>query len=229
VHRSVDRDARVVHTPPVVDFSAIETCGELNAEHADAAAASRDAMRKLLAHVAQIARPGEGCPKVLIIVARLARGDVTWIQGAVCADLEGDESSTLLSILTELGPGLYEPVFPTLRLDAPMDEFLRAVKLAPKLIAPLKAEESNGKILLSREAPAAKPAGDFDLDDPFAEPPAGGAELPPAAAGPLPTEPLKPGPTASPEVHTRPTVRRMVAVDPSLFGKRVDPRREDDD
>lgn len=223
---------------PVVDFSAIESCGELSAEHAEAAVASRDAMRKLLARIAQIARPMEGCPKVMLVVGRLARGDVTWVSGAVSAELTDDEGTTLLSIVSDVGDGLCEPVFPSLRLDAPLDEFVRAAKLAPKMMAPLVAEESAGKLSLSVPARAAASADHaFDLDDPFAEheaptrPAAQGPGQGAAVPAPPPSSPVAgplPGGSADP-VHTRPTVRRMVAIDPAMFAKRRDPRREDDE
>jgi hypothetical protein len=215
-----------------MDFSVLESCAEIDASHANAAVASRDALRKLLARVAQIARPDEGCPKILLVLGRLARGDVEWLDGTICAELSADEGSTLLSILSDVGFGLFEPMFPPVRLDAPLDEFERAVKLAPKMSAPLQATPTNGKLLF--ELPLADaPAASFDLDDPGAEPaspsPPPARSPAPAAAGSAPAAAAAAAAKADPQVHTRPTVRRMVAIDPSLFTKRSDPRREDDD
>lgn len=320
----VDRPQTLVHNDEtVVDFAVIESCIELTSEHAVEAASSLESIRAFLARMAEIARPDEGCPKVLMVVARLAGQD--WLDGELRAELTGDEASTTLTLISEFGAGIRERLLPAVTFkDVPLDEFSRALALAPALAQPLRVKDGGGKIVLAppqtpdeqmnsapppafalderslgedqrRTAPpvadavalvekevvrrsppppngfaaALGPPPETDIDtlddawdvaapglselsDPGEEPPLELIEVKDEEAplelievtddAPVDARPsgvraadgspldFSDGPPATrpPSVHTRPTVRRMVAVDAAALRRR-DPRREDDD
>lgn len=283
-----------------MDLAGLVSCRDLTAEHADEAVRSLENLRLLVARLTEIAEPEDGAPKVLIVFARLARGDVAWLEGDVTVEITGNETRTLIDVFKEEGWGIKERLVPQARFRTPFDEFERAVEISAKRFAPLKVSIQPNKIVLSNASgdAAAKPAAPpkLEVDDKSirtAPPPALGIpqepepfELPPmsepepfapaaeesapdaeAEAGfgafldtneiddpvlagavvtpkkkapePPPTVPKPPetgpapaankGKPADP-VHSRPTVRRMVAIKPeALRTGRKDPRREEDD
>ena len=270
----------------MTDFATLQSCTELTAEHAKLAASSSVGIRNLLTRVAAIAKPGEGCPKVLMAIARLVGQD--WIDGDLRVELSGDETATTMIVMCDYGVGIRERLLPNIRFAVPIDEFGRALELSPKLVLPLRISEHEGLIILTPlakgEATVSMPVPKLTVDDlslgtddrATAPPPADELqvidEATPSDLGPIATprvaapagvgEPvlpelddpfadeLLPGdhghdgrsaqgsivaakPTAdgkSPNVHTRPTVRRMVAVDAAAIAalKRRDPRREEE-
>lgn len=301
----------------LLDLSTLQSCSELTLEHAKQAAGSSDEMRTLLKRVADVARPGEGSPKILMAVARLVGQD--WVEGELRVELAGDEAATTLIIMADFGVGIRERMFPMVRLAVPLDEFQRALELAPQLVLPLKITDEAGKIVLTplltpeerirddktidyvldqksltedERTTAPPPPGELqvvdeaipsldappafaELDDPAdsaSGPPRGVHEartkppIGPAAdvvdrevsgehsfeelvnealaqaraadSGPVPSgtsaaaenSDNKPPSDRSANVHTRPTVRRMVAIDAAAIAaaKRRDPRRDDD-
>ena len=126
----------------------------------------------------------------------------------------------LFDVLTDQGWGIRERIAPRARFAAPLDEFTRAVEISSKRFAPLRATITAEKVVLS----GAETSGASEV-----------------AAIPTPIEPepfsvpgtprraAPPKPAADP-VHSRPTVRRMVAIKPeALRTGRKDPRREDDE
>jgi len=247
-------------------------------------------MRVFLKRISEIARPDEGCPKLLMALARLVGQD--WVEGELRIELSGDDTSTTLIILCEFGVGIRERMFPQLRLGVPFDEFQRALELAPQLVLPLKITDETGKLVLTplltpEERIHAVAPPDFELDqtslgeeerttappppdelqvvdealpegsvhEAETVPPVAGAAgahetttAPPVASasgehelereprmesGQVPSETHPDGHAdgdRSSNIHTRPTVRRMVAIDAAAIaaGKRRDPRREDD-
>jgi hypothetical protein len=198
-------------------FDHLASCAELTAEHATAAAASAESMRKFLEWASAKARPEEGAPKVLQAIAKL--GEASWVEGTLYIDLAGDDEVTKISIFADYGFGIRERLLPLARLSAPFDEFVRAVRLAPKLIAPFKAEHLAGSLVLT---PAnASPEDVLDAiaisesslqAEALTKPPPSGAEG--AVTKPPPSIPDQSG------VHTHPTVRRMVAVNPEAYRRR---------
>ncbi len=239
-------------------------------EHAKQAASSSTDIRILLKRVAEIARPGEGCPKVLMAIARLVGQD--WVEGELRVELSGDDTSTTLMILCEYGVGIRERMFPATRFAVPLDEFERALELAPQMILPLKITDEAGKLVLTplltpEERIHAQQPPDFELDSaslgeeerttappppdelqvvdeatpeeavheaktaPPGKPASGEHDLARRMdSGPVPSDGAPHDGDRSSNVHTRPTVRRMVAVDAAAIAavKRRDPRREDD-
>lgn len=271
----------------MTDFATLRSCTELTTEHAKLAARSSEGIRSLLARVSVIAKPSEGCPKVLMAVARLVGQD--WIEGELRVELSGDDVATTMIIMCDYGAGIRERLIPMARFAVPIDEFGRALELSPKLVMPLRVSEHEGLIILTPlgkgEAQVSLPAPALTVDslslgsDERATAPPPPDELqvvdeatPGDAAVPTPRAPTPPAPGVmlpelddpfadelvgagaingashegqlesgerigaapadgrSPNVHTRPTVRRMVAVDAAAIAalKRRDPRREED-
>lgn len=279
-----------------MDLAGLVSCRDLSAEHADEAVRSLDTLRLLVARLTEIGEPEDGAPKVLIIFARLARGDVAWLDGDVTVEITGNDTRTLIDVFKEEGWGIKERLVPQARFRVPFDEFERAVEISAKRFAPLKVAMQPNKIVMSSATPATAPAEPpkVEVDDksirtapppalgvpqepepfelpPMSEPepfePAAEGSAPEADAGfgafldtnelddpalagavvtpkkkvpePPPTVPKPPetgpapaankGKPADP-VHSRPTVRRMVAIKPeALRTGRKDPRREEDD
>ncbi len=285
-----------------MDFETLESVGELTSEHAKAAASSSTDMRDFLKRAAAIAKPGEGCPKVMMAIARLV--GQPWVEGDLRVELTGDETSTTMNVMCDYGVGIRERLLPLTRFAVPLDEFERALELAPKLVLPLRISDDNGKLILTplstpearvkSIAPAKLSVDDESLGDgerKTAPPPAdelqvvdeampdeleAAAKLEPVAeleavaelevvdddgwgteqdpndpqriSGEMPADVASthsdrsksgPVPTAANEdaaadrranVHTRPTVRRMVAIDAAAINalKRRDPRREEE-
>lgn len=144
-----------------MDLAGLVSCRDLTAEHADEAVRSLDALRLLVARLTEIGDPEDGAPKVLIVFARLARGDVPWLEGDVTVEVSGNDQRTLVDVFKEEGWGIKERLVPQARFRVPFDEFERAVEISAKRFAPLKVTMTTGtpgKIVLSTAAEAAKPA-----------------------------------------------------------------------
>lgn len=266
----------VHNSKPSMDLASLESCSDLTFEHAKQAASSSAEMRTLLKRFADIAQPGEGCPKVLMALARLVGQD--WIDGDLRVELSGDDVSTTLVVMSEHGVGIRERILPLTRFAVPIDEFERALELAPRLVLPLRITDDEGKMVLTplgvpearvKAAPlvsslaldaaslgdderttAPPPADELQVvdeatpeelaaaeaeadDEVTTAPPPGNAleRQPRMESGPVPSAP-QPAPEQQriSNVHTRPTVRRMLAVDAAAIAavQRRDPRREED-
>lgn len=150
---------------------------------------SKEKMRALLQHMADVAKPGEGAPKVLVPIARMASTDCTWLGGALTVTITGTSEATRIQVELDAGGGP-KLLFPRLLLDVPMDEFVRAVKLAPKIVKPMAARFEKGGIVLGCEAAAvgvSKPTA-FDVAEAGIRkslPPSLRRSLPPIASGPV--------------------------------------------
>jgi hypothetical protein len=258
----------------LIDLAQLESCTDLTSEHAKQAASSSAEMRTLLKRVGEIAKPGEGCPKLMMALARLVGQD--WIDGDLRVEISGDDASTTIIIMSEHGIGIRERILPVARFSVPIDEFERALELAPRLVLPLRISDEAGKLVLtplgSPEGRMTAPPVSLDVDSQSlgdgerttAPPPAdelqvvdeampdevvddalwnevttspppgekaGGEAEPRMESGPVPSASNpKPEEQRISNVHTRPTVRRMLAVDAAAIAavKRRDPRREED-
>ncbi len=220
------------------EFSTLSSCSQLSSELARQAAQSHGSMRDLLARFAEIAKPGEGAPKIIVALARLC--EQSWYDGRLRVEISGDDERTTIEVLAELGVGIVERLLPLTRLDVAFDEFVRAIDLAPDLMLPLRATDYEHKLVLTplltpeQIAAAALPA--IELDDrslgdgerKTAPPPADAVSEPP----PTPTVD-RPFFMAdlddAPPPAARPTP--VVPVDASAIEEariRVDPRREPD-
>jgi hypothetical protein len=212
----------------LIDLAELTSCSDLTSEHAKQAASSSDQIRTLLKRVSEIARPGEGCPKVFMAIARLVGQD--WVEGDLRIELTGDDAATTLTVMCDYGPGIRERMLPATRFAVPLDEFARAFELSPKLVLPLRITEEDGKIVLT---PLLTPEARIDTEPPppiaLDEASLGDDER---ATSPPPADELQVVDEAGDgefEVHTRPTVRRMIAIDEEAIAsaRRRDPRSED--
>lgn len=210
-------------------FEELASCRELTVDHAIDAASSAANMRRFLDWAAANARPDEGGPKILQALGKL--GEAPWVDGTLHIDLSGDAMVTKINVFADYGFGIRERLLPLARLSVPFDEFVRAVRLAPDLIAPFTAEQLAGSLILtppdadvapdsSEQALDAIAIADSSLASPSANdavtkppPPLGAAQeaVPPAVTRPPPSIPEQSG------IHTHPTVRRMVAVRPEAL------------
>jgi len=235
----------------LIDLAILESVSDLTSEHAKLAASSSTEIRKLLKRVAEIAQPGEGCPKIMMALARLV--GQPWVEGDLRIELSGDDASTTMNVMCDYGVGIRERLLPLTRFGVPIDEFERALELAPKLVLPLRISEEDGKLVLTplatpearvrSIAPPAVAVDDGSLGDgerATAPPPADELQVVDEAmpdehegrmrSGPVPTGNIDDSPhDRISNVHTRPTVRRMVAVDvAAIAALRRDPRREEE-
>ena len=239
----------------MIDLAELSSCSDLTSEVAKQAAGSSVEMRKLLKRVSEIAKPGEGCPKVLMVLARLVGQE--WVEGDLRVEVSGDDKETNITIMSEHGFGIRERLLPLTRFEVPLDEFERALELAPHMMLPLRITDEPGKMVLTplavpedrvKTVPPPEVAVDSaslgDGERTTAPPPADELQVvdeaepyaehvhdittspPPADAGMLDDV----SPPQTPSVHTRPTVRRMVAIDAAAIEsvKRRDPRREEE-
>lgn len=160
--------------------TSFDRCSDIGATHVEQAIASRVSLRAFFDRAAEVSRPEDGGPKVLLACAALVGSD--WLDGELRIELEGDENETRLSMLIDAG--FRERIFPVIKLRVPFDEFARAIRLAPHLVAPLTSRERAGMLILSPRARAARPSA-------------------------RPTTRMA---AVRPDIHTKPTVVRMSAV-----------------
>jgi len=136
----------------------IQRLWDLTEAHIKEAIGDRTSMAKLLRELASLARPGEGAPKILIAIARIAEPGCDWLEGTLrveIAPVQGAEKTkTLISIAEDLGGGVLELLFPRLTLDVPIAEFERSLRLAPRAVEPLAikvAKDQPGKLFLTHK------------------------------------------------------------------------------
>ncbi len=193
-------------------------CIDIAESNVARAIVSRQSFRAFLDRAAAVSRPEEGAPKVLGALARLATADCAWLEGDLRIEIDGNDDQTILSVMEEMGYGYRERIFPPVKLTAPFDEFVRAVKLMPRLIAPLLvAQEKDGRLVLSAKQAARNPGAPepIDIDEQSLRGVFGDPPKKPATKRP-PKVPSK-RPSARPRAarpSAQPTVARMSAVRP---------------
>jgi hypothetical protein len=110
---------------------------------------SSGAMGELLGHMAKVARPGQGAPKILVPIARMASNECDWIEGGLTAEITPEPGKTVILVAVELGLGMRELLFPRLKLDVPYEEFERMLENAPQLVFPMKCKRTKKSIVLT--------------------------------------------------------------------------------
>jgi hypothetical protein len=118
-------------------YAHIKRCLELSDRDIASAVTDRRTAKALLDQLAKVSRPGDGAPKLLLVFAKLATSDVDWIDGGLRVEMNGDAEETVVEVLTELGLGMHERIFPSFKMAVPLEEFARAVERVPHMIAPL--------------------------------------------------------------------------------------------
>jgi hypothetical protein len=116
---------------------------------------SRETFRAFLQRAEAVSEPEDGGPKVLMACAALSTCD--WLDGDLRVELDGNDEETRLGLLIDAG--FRERLFPVSSLKVPFDEFVRAVRLAPHLTAPLVVRESReGHLVLVHHVRASQPS-----------------------------------------------------------------------
>jgi hypothetical protein len=208
----------------VTALVASTSCFTLTLEDAKYAASSKATMEALLTGVARRARPGSGSPKVLIAVARLAEAD--WFYGNLSVELTGDAKKTTIGIFAEHGFGIRERIVQAVEFPVSLDEFERAVRLAPGLARPLRLHTRGGILVLSIAPPSPDAAASsiridesclIDATPPKRPMPDTPKPRPSASTGLTTSAPDGPSTEQKSGVHTRTTVRRMVVIRPEAM------------
>src|SRR5580765_4308378 len=92
----------------------IKRCLELSDKDIASAVGDRRTTKALLDQLSKVSRPGDGAPKLLLVFAKMAAQSVDWVDGSLRIEMAGDGDATTVEVLTELGLGMHERVFPSL-------------------------------------------------------------------------------------------------------------------
>jgi hypothetical protein len=120
-------------------------CSDMTIEDADAACASREAFTSLVQRLAQVSAPNTGAASILIALARLASTACEWIDGDLSIELLDGEDCTEIGVMTDLGAGMRERLFPPVRLNAPLAELTAALAAKPGLVGALTVHRRSWK------------------------------------------------------------------------------------
>jgi hypothetical protein len=126
----------------VTGYAHIKRCFDVTNDDIVAAVESRAKTLELLRHLASVSQPDTGAPKVVLVFAMMATAACEWLDGALRIDLKSAATKTHVDVTSELGGGLLERVFPTLRFDVELGELSRTIGRAEKRIAPLRVLSS---------------------------------------------------------------------------------------
>ncbi len=98
----------------------------------------REKSLALLGRMVAIAKPRTGAPRMLVLLARMAKRD--WIEGDLIVRLIGDTELSVLELFADDGVSR-ERIAGPLRIDVPLAEFADAVVTSPAQFVPLQASE----------------------------------------------------------------------------------------
>lgn len=98
----------------------------------------REKTLALLGRMVEVARPASGAPRILVLLARMAKRD--WLEGDLVVRLIGDTELSVLELLVDDGASRERMVGP-LQLDVPLHEFSSALERNPTHFVPLVALE----------------------------------------------------------------------------------------
>jgi hypothetical protein len=139
-------------------FEHITRCIMVTDNDVEEAVVSRATAQALFDHLAKVAKPNEGAPKILLLFARMATTACDWLDGELRVEIVGDGELSVLESMTELGGGLRERALPSFAVHVPLSEFVRAVERVPRMIEPLcvKSKTDRRLVLVSSEERAAR-------------------------------------------------------------------------
>lgn len=142
----------------MASYEHIQRCISMTDADVEEAVASRGAAKALLKHMADVAKPNQGAPKILLIFARMATTACDWLDGELRVEVVGDGDVCVVESLTELGGGLRERALPSFAVAVPLSEFVRAVDRVPRMIEPLyvKTKTDRRLVLVSTAERAAR-------------------------------------------------------------------------
>lgn len=140
-----------------------ERCIDLTEDHIDHGLGSVERMRELLEHLARIAKANEGAAKILVAISRIATTSCEWLEGRLHVEVDDILGATEIEVSSDLGGGVRELIFPRLLLDVPQAELVNAVKLAPRLVTPLKYRVRGERMVLKRDAPGTVAPPPFEI------------------------------------------------------------------
>lgn len=161
-------------------YAHIKRCLELSDRDIASAVAERGTTKALLDQLAKVSRPGDGAPKLLLVFAKIASSEVNWIDGSLRIEMVGDADVTVVEVLSELGLGMHERVFPSFKMGVPLDEFARAVERVPHMVAPLVISSATNRRLVLTASTEEEEAGD---SPPLPRSPSATSRSTPARAG----------------------------------------------
>lgn len=136
------------------DLEAIQSCLDVTDEHISQALAAarslsesspRERCLALLARMVSVAEPGAGAPRMLMLLAQMAKRD--WVEGDLIVRMIGDQELSVLELLIDDGVSRERIVAPQ-RIDVPLDEFVTAVRTNAALLLPLRALEATPRRLV---------------------------------------------------------------------------------
>jgi hypothetical protein len=124
----------------------------------------RARVRALLLRMYQVAEPNRGAPRILLVLARLAR--CPWLEGLLVVRLRAEGDGTRIDLLEDDGISS-ERFCPATTLRVPFREFSRAVQLRADLLVPLIAEDPEAPLLVLRASsrPLVESASDLQVAD----------------------------------------------------------------
>ncbi len=120
-----------------MSFTHLTRCMQLSDTDISQGLESRADCKRLLDRLSVISKANDGAPKLLMLFARLATNEVDWLDGELRIEVVGDEEACVVEVMSDLGGGLRERVFPAFVMNAPLLELTRAVERVPRVIAPL--------------------------------------------------------------------------------------------
>ncbi|MDF2693174.1 MAG: hypothetical protein K0S65_1557 [Labilithrix sp.] len=176
----------------MIDLANLSTSDELTADAIQQAASSSQELKRLVVRLGEIASPEHGWTKLFKVIAKVAVAD--WMEGDLQVDFNGDDKGTTLTFYAVLGVGIRERLFGAQYVQIPIDEFQRAVLLAPALVAPLEAHQGLNRLTLAIGNVKNKALPDYELE----EKAKGDGER--VTAPPPPDLAID-----EPEIHTKPT------------------------
>ncbi len=125
------------HLTSCLDVTDLTIAEVLAAAKSWSAPTPRQKTLALLRRMAEVARPGRGAPKMLVVLAHMAHRD--WLDGELRVRLIGDPEVSVLELLVDDGLSTARILGP-LRIDVPFAEFRRALELHPDLVLPLEVD-----------------------------------------------------------------------------------------
>jgi hypothetical protein len=138
-------------------YAHITRCAELSEDDIVSALEDRRSAKMLLERLARVAQPNEGAPKVLHFLARMAKA-VDWIDGTLHVELIAEGDAVRVNVLSDVGIGMQERLFPSFKMAARFEEFTRMVELMPRRVEPLAVViEEVGRLVLAAEVDARWP------------------------------------------------------------------------